>query len=539
MKKIFTIIGALAMASVAIAQNQNNANAQMLKALANNPINKLVLAESAIRQIYVDSINEDKLVEDAIKGMLKELDPHSAYTPAKEVQALTEPLKGNFEGIGIQYNMVEDTLVVVQPVSGGPSEKVGIMAGDRVVFVNDSSIAGQKLTTDDIKARLRGPKGSKVKLGVMRQGVKGIHNFTVTRDKIPVYSIDAKYMIDASTGYIRITNFAQNTHTEFVEAVKMLKDKGMTDLVLDLQGNGGGYLSAAVEISNEFLNAGDMIVFTEGRAMPRHDYKADGQGILRTGKVVVLIDSYTASASEIVSGAVQDNDRGVIIGRRSFGKGLVQRPIDFPDGSMVRLTIAHYYSPSGRCIQKPYEKGQGTDYNKDLQKRLDSGELTNADSIHFADSLRFSTLKNHRTVYAAGGIMPDIYVPLDTTIMTRLYRELLVKSCLTQTNMKYIDKNRKQLKKQYKHFADFKKDFEVGEDAINILKECAAKAKVEYPDSDWQETMPLLKLQLKGLIARDIWDISEYHEIVNEINDIYQRGIKVIKTEEYYDKLSN
>ena len=518
-----------------MSQNRN----QNLSTVLSGPLHKLIIAETAIKQVYVDSVSEDKVVEDALKGMLSQLDPHSVYTPAKEAKALTEPLEGKFEGIGVQYNMVEDTLVVVQPVSGGPSEKVGIMAGDRIIMVNDSSIAGQKYTTDEIKRRLRGPKGSKVRLGVMRNGVKGLNWFTVTRDKIPVFSIDAKYMINATTGYIRIANFGANTFQEFKEAVHMLKDKGMIDIVLDLQGNGGGYLQAAVQIANEFLERGDLIVFTEGRAMPRMNYEADGQGQLRFGRVVVLTDTYTASASEIVAGAIQDNDRGLVVGRRTFGKGLVQRPIEFPDGSLIRLTTAHYYSPSGRCIQRPYEKGKKNDYEKDMQRRLDSGELTNPDSIHFADSLRFTTLKHHRTVYGGGGIMPDVYVPLDTMQYTRLYRELLAKSCITQSTLRYVDTNRRQLTKQYKNFDQFRSRFEVDQSLIDMVLDEGKKQKIEATDSMVEATLPLLRRVTKALVARNLWDMNEYYQLSNPANHIYTAGVEAILDQHYYDKLSD
>ena len=497
--------------------------------LIGSPLHKMLMAESAIHQIYVDSVDEQKLAEDAIKGMLKELDPHSVYTPAKDVKALTEPLTGGFEGIGIQYNMVEDTLVVIQPVSNGPSEKKGIMAGDRIIYVNDSSIAGQKFSKEEIQRRLRGPKGTKVKLGVMRPDVKGIHDFTIIRDKIPVFSIDAKYMIDATTGYIRINSFGATTFEEFTSALHMLQDKGMIDLILDLQGNGGGYLQAAVQISNEFLDAGDLIVYTEGRAMLRMEYHADGKGRMRFGKVIVLVDSYTASASEIVAGAIQDNDRGTIVGRRTFAKGLVQRQIDLPDGSIIRLTTAHYYSPSGRCIQKPYEKGNRADYDKDLISRLNSGELTNPDSIHFPDSLKFTTLKRQRTVYGGGGIMPDVYVPLDTTQTTPLHRELLAKSCINNTNLKYADKYRKKLKRQYKTYEEYKTNFVVDDEMIDILKQYADKAGVSYTDETLGNALPLISLQLKALLARDLWDMNEYYQIINTASDIYKAGVKAIQ----------
>ena len=327
-----------------------------------SPLRKLQIAEIATTNLYVDSVDEKKLVEDAIRGMLEKLDPHSSYSTPKEVQTMNEPLQGNFEGIGVQFNMVDDTLMVIQPVTNGPSEKVGIIAGDRIVSVNDTAIAGVKMSKEKIMKRLRGPKGTKVVLGVVRTGIKDRLTFTVVRDKIPVKSVAASYIIRPGTGYIRIGNFGATTHQEFCDALKALQQQGAKNLVLDLQENGGGYLQAAVNIANEMLSQGDLIVYTEGRRVPRQDYRADGRGIFREGKIVVLVDEYTASAAEIVSGAIQDQDRGMVVGRRTFGKGLVQRPIDLPDGSMIRLTIAHYYTPAGRCIQKPYEKGKQKDY---------------------------------------------------------------------------------------------------------------------------------------------------------------------------------
>ncbi|MCR4769714.1 MAG: S41 family peptidase [Bacteroidaceae bacterium] len=507
-----------------LAQNGN-----ALQGLIGGPIHKLLFAESAIKQVYIDSLSEDKLVENAIVGMLKELDPHSQYTPAKDVGEVTESLEGNFEGIGVQFNMIEDTLVVVQPISNGPSEKVGIMAGDRIIFAGDTCIAGTKKNEHDIKRLLRGPKGSKIKLGIMRPGVSGIHYFTVTRDKIPLYSIDAKYMIDATTGYIHITNFGANTHEEFMSAVHMLKDKGMKDLIIDLQGNGGGYLQAAVNISNEFLDNKDLIVYTSGRSTPKTEYHADGKGILRDGKIVVLVDSYTASASEIVSGAIQDNDRGIIVGRRTYGKGLVQRPIGLPDGSMIRLTTAHYYSPSGRCIQRPYVKGKKTDYDKDLLERLNSGELTNPDSIRFPDSLTYKTLKQQRVVYGGGGIMPDEYVPLDTLQFPKLYRELMAQSIVNRTCMKYLDKNRSKLHRKYKQFDKYLAEFEVPDDMIELLKENASKTELKYSDEEFNQILPVLKVQLKALLARDLWEMNEYYHVINSINNIFNKGVEVIK----------
>ena len=495
-----------------------------------SPLRKLNIAEISISNLYVDDVDEKKLVEDAIRGMLSKLDPHSSYMTPKEVKDANEPLSGNFEGIGVQFNMIEDTLLIIQPVVNGPSEKVGIIAGDRIVSVNDSAIAGVKMSKEEIMKRLRGPKGTKVKLGVIRHGIKDRLTFTVVRDKIPVKSVDAVYMIRPQIGYIRIGNFGATTHQEFMEGLKTLRDQGMQHLILDLQENGGGYLKAAVDIANEFLQRGDLIVYTEGRKVPRTEYKADGGGVMQQGKVVVLVDSYTASAAEIVTGAIQDQDRGIVVGRRTFGKGLVQRPLDLPDGSMIRLTIAHYYTPSGRCIQKPYKKGENRDYAMDVINRLKSGELTNADSIHFADSLKYETLRQHRTVYGGGGIMPDEYIPLDTTLYTNFHRELAAKSIVLQQNLRYVDSHRKKLKKEWTSFADYKQRFEVPQTLIDAILKEGEKQKIKPKDNaELQKTLPYLRLQLKALIARDIWDMSEYFSIFNDENEMVKRALQVIE----------
>ena len=495
-----------------------------------SPLRKLNIAEISISNLYVDDVDEKKLVEDAIRGMLSKLDPHSSYMTPKEVKDANEPLSGNFEGIGVQFNMIEDTLLVIQPVTNGPSEKVGIIAGDRIVSVNDSAIAGVKMSKEEIMKRLRGPKGTKVKLGVIRQGIKDRLTFTVVRDKIPVKSVDAVYMIRPQIGYIRIGNFGATTHQEFMEGLKTLRDQGMQHLILDLQENGGGYLKAAVDIANEFLQRGDLIVYTEGRKVPRTEYKADGGGVMQQGKVVVLVDSYTASAAEIVTCAIQDQDRGIVVGRRTFGKGLVQRPLDMPDGSMIRLTIAHYYTPSGRCIQKPYKKGENRDYAMDVINRLKSGELTNPDSIHFADSLKYETLRQHRTVYGGGGIMPDEYIPLDTTLYTNYHRELSAKSIVLQQNLRYVDSHRKKLKKEWTSFADYKQRYEVPQTLIDAIFKEGEKQKIKpKDDAELKKTIPYLRLQLKALIARDIWDMSEYFSVYNEENEMVKRALKVIE----------
>lgn len=494
-----------------------------------SPLRKLQMAELAISRFYVDKVDEGKLVEDAIRGMLEKLDPHSSYSTPKEVQALNEPLAGSFEGIGVQFNIVEDTLLVIQPVIGGPSEKVGILAGDRIVSVNDTAIAGVKMSREDIMRRLRGPKGTKVVLGVVRRGIGETLTFKVTRDKIPVKSIDAVYMIRPEVGYVRIGSFGATTHDEFCEALAKLKKQGMRNLILDLQGNGGGYLQAAVNIANEFLQKNDLIVYTEGRQMSRNEYRAKGNGKLLDGKIVVLIDEYSASAAEIVTGAIQDQDRGMVVGRRSFGKGLVQRPIDLPDGSMIRLTVSHYYTPAGRCIQKPYTKGEAKDYAMDVVNRLRHGELMSADSIHFADSLKCYTLREHRTVYGGGGIMPDYFVPLDTLAYTKFHRELSAKSYIINANLKYIDSHRKELTRKYKTFDEFRRGFVFPQEALDKMIADAAKDKVvPKDDEELRKAMPKLAMQLKALVARDLWDMSEYFAIVNEESEIVRKGVEVI-----------
>lgn len=495
---------------------------------SDSPLRKLQLAEMAITNFYVDSVNEQKLSEDAIRGMLKGLDPHSTYTDAKETKAMNEPLQGDFEGIGVQFNMIEDTLVVIQPIVNGPSQKVGILSGDRIVSVNDSTIAGTKISRVDIMKRLRGKKGTKVKLGIVRRGVNGILTFVVTRDKIPVHTLNAAYMIRPGVGYICLESFGMKTHKEFMDAVKELEKQGMKSLILDLQDNGGGYLQAAVQIANEFLKDNEMIVYTEGRNVRRQNYKAIGNGRLQKMRVYVLVNEFTASAAEIVTGAIQDNDRGTVVGRRTFGKGLVQRPFDFPDGSMMRLTIAHYYTPSGRCIQKPYKKGDLKDYEMDLEKRLKHGELTNPDSIHFDTSQKFYTLRNHRVVYGGGGIMPDYFVPLDTTKYTKYHRLLAAKNIIMNAYLKYVDANRTNLKGLYKSFDTFNKNYVVPQSLLDTIIAEGKKEKVEPKDkAELTATMPYIKVQLKALVARDLWDMNEYYRIWNEQSDIVNKTIKL------------
>ena len=521
MKRLFIIAGLLAcFFSISKIQAQENKK-------NDSPIRKLTLAQFAIANLYVDETNPDKLVESAIIGMLEELDPHSTYSNAEEVKKMNEPLQGNFDGIGIQFNMAEDTLFVIQPVSGGPSEKVGILAGDRITHVNDTLIAGVKMTTEDIMRRLKGPKGTKVDVKVVRRGVDEILAFTIERDKIPVYSLDASYMATPKVGYIKINRFAATTHQEFMDALASLKGQGMQDLILDLQGNGGGYLNAAIDIANEFLGAGELIVYTEGRRNPRREFFAKGDGKHQSGRLVVLVDEYSASASEIVAGAVQDWDRGMVVGRRTFGKGLVQRPIDLPDGSMIRLTVARYYTPAGRCIQKPYESIE--QYNADLIERYNRGEMMSADSIHFPDSLKCMTLKKGRTVYGGGGIMPDNFVPVDTTRFTKYHSQLSNRGVLLKVHFQLIDAYRDKWTKEYDDYAKFSQDFEPDETMMQQLIAEGEKAGVKYDEEQYRKSEPLIKLQLKALIARDLWDMNEYYHTINVVNESVNKALELLE----------
>ena len=521
-KYIFSAIACLLIINVFAQSIQNDKN--------NDALRKIQLAVMAVKNLYVDTVNTEKLVEDGIRGMLNELDPHSAYTTAKETKAFTEQLQGSFEGIGVQFNISNDTLIVVQPVNNGPSEKVGIMAGDRIVLVNDTVISGVKMTREAIVKRLRGPKGSKVKLGIQRRGIKDRLTFVVTRDKIPLTTVDVAYMIRPQVGYVRVESFGETTYDELMVALEKLKQQGMTKLILDLQDNGGGYLKSAADIANEFLTRGSLIVYTQGRRVPKQEYTAHGNGKYQDLPLYILINEYSASAAEIVSGAMQDHDRGTIIGRRSFGKGLVQRPFEFEDGSMMRITIAHYYTPVGRNIQKPYEKGDKEGYEMDIEKRFKHGELYHKDSIHFADSLKFQTLRLKRTVYGGGGIMPDEFVPLDTTRTTPFYRQLWGKSIVLNAAFKYNDSQRKKLRKRYPTFEQFKAGFVVPEDVLKGIVDEAKKDKITYKDEkEWQRTIPMLQLQLKSLIARDLWGMSECYQILNENNPIVLKAIELAK----------
>lgn len=507
----------------------SQANAQFF----NDNSLKLIRSLDYIHALYVDTLSQPKLVEAAIKGMLNDLDPHSTYLTPEQVKEMNEPLQGNFEGIGVSFNILNDTIMVINVIPGGPSEKVGVLAGDKIIKIDGQIVAGIKITNKMVISKLRGPKGTKVTISVQRRGVNSLIDFTITRNKIPINSIDAVYMLNKETGYIKLDRFSQTTASEFEKALKTLLGKQAKNLIIDLTDNGGGLLDEAVMLVDHFLTKDKLIVYTKGAHTPRQEYKSTDNGLFENGKLVVLINENSASASEIFAGAIQDWDRGVIVGRRSFGKGLVQRPIMFSDGSMIRLTVAHYYTPTGRDIQKPYQKGKSDDYEKDILNRYYSGELVNQDSIHFPDSLKFYTLNKKRTVYGGGGIMPDIFVPLDTTKATDFYRDLLRTGTLNKFVLNYVDLNRAQLTSQYKHFDDYKNKFSAT-DIYDELVPFARKEGIKIKETDIDSSKNLICKLLKAFIARDIWNSSEFYEIYNDDEPIIKAALKVLDD---YDRI--
>ena len=502
-------------------------------------ISKLLNAEYAIKSCYVDSVDENKLVEDAIIGMLEKLDPHSQFTTAKETQELEEPLQGEFSGIGIQFNLKQDTLYVIQTIPNGPSERVGMLPGDRIIYVNDTTIAGVKIKNTDIQKKLRGKKGTKVTVKVKRGTHPELITFVITRDKIPLHSVDAAYMLDEKTGYIKISSFGAKTYNEMIDKLHLLKKQGMRQLVVDLSDNGGGYMDAAIQMVNEFLDDGQLIVYTEGLNQSRAEAKANGRGEFKDMKLVVIMSQYSASASEIFAGAIQDWDRGLVLGRRSFGKGLVQRPFKFEDGSMMRLTVARYHTPSGRCIQKPYVKGDKKGYDADLLTRYNAGEYYNIDSIQFNDSLKYTSLKNHRVVYGGGGIMPDVFVPVDTTEYSKYYRDMLAKGVIYQFALDYVDKNRKALKSSYSNVEKFDQFFSLSDDDMQAFIAAGEKEKVAFNEEQYATSKEVFKCYLKGLIARDLYtEDNAFNIIVNHRNRDLQEALRLINdTSRYQSQL--
>jgi carboxyl-terminal processing protease len=482
-----------------------------------------------IDRMYVDEVNKDELVDAAIVSMLEQLDPHSIYIPKEELEEVNEPLKGNFEGVGIQFNIVRDTIYVVDAIAGGPSERLGIRAGDRIVTIDDEVTAGVGFKNNDVMTRLRGKKGTKVKVGIQRRQEPELLEFVITRDKIPIYSVEAAYMATPDVGYIKVSRFSATTMKEFRAKLTELKAAGMDDLILDLQGNGGGYLRTAIDMADEFLADRRLVVYTEGRNAPREDTYATKEGGFEKGRLVVLVDEGSASASEIVSGAVQDWDRGLIVGRRSFGKGLVQRPVMLPDGSAVRLTVSRYYTPSGRSIQKSYEEGVEA-YQREKGERLSKGELTSADSIHASDTVKFFTM-NKRVVYGGGGIMPDVFVPIDTVQSSNYFGQLVRRGILNTFALTFVDENRQRLLAEYPDPETFRRNYKVTDALLDQLVAQAAKEEVEPDSAGLERSQALISIRLKALIARDLWDTSAYWQMINSENPVdrsFQRALEVL-----------
>ncbi len=500
---------------------------------------KLERTLQLINGLYVDDVDSKEITESAIRAMLRELDPHSTYLNEEEVKAMNEPLQGNFDGIGISFNMLIDTLYVMEVISGGPSQKVGILPGDKIIYVDGKLIAGVKMNNREVISMLRGPKGTTVKVKILRRGVPELIEFRIIRDKIPITSIDASYMVTNDVGYIRLSRFGITSADEFKKAERNLRSQGMKHLLLDLTDNGGGILQTANEIADEFLSDGKLIVYTEGKNQPRYTMNATGTDELNGGKLVVLVNGASASASEILAGAVQDWDRGIVVGRRTFGKGLVQRQLPLPDGTMIRLTVARYYTPSGRSIQKPYEDGDIDAYNQDFINRYNKGELFDADSIHFPDSLKYKTLINERTVYGGGGIMPDYFVPMDTTSGTMFHSTLSARQVLNRTAIYEVDNNRAQLLENYPDVISFKENYKVSDILLEKLKILAKEVDVEWNEEDFEKSRNLMFIQLKALIASSLYDSSSFYQIINDVNDIYKEGLKIITDEKRYIGLLN
>ncbi len=524
MKKILTAIALTALSLTGMSQ------------IHFTPDRKLNYAERIIESYYVDEIDTAKVVTEAIVAMLKTLDPHSTYSSPEETRELTEPLDGNFSGIGIRFQMINDTLYVIESVAGGPCERAGIVPGDRIVACNDTVISGVKMKNNAIMKVLRGPKGSIAALQVVRKGSQQPLEFRVERDNIPIFSVETSYMINDSVGYINISRFAEATADEFKDAMTTLRKKGMRHLILDLTDNGGGYMRPATDISDIFLRKGDMVVYTESPKNGVSEYITQKNGSFLEGRVVVMVNQYSASASEILSGAIQDNDRGVIVGRRTFGKGLVQRPFPFPDGSMMRLTVSRYHTPSGRCIQKPYADGDDESYQLDMLNRFNSGELTNADSIHhFADSLKYYTKKLNRPVYGGGGIMPDRFVAIDTTMFSPYYRDIIAKGSINNFCVNYVDAHRDEIKRQYPTEEVFIEKFKISPEIMQGLIDRGTEDKVTYKEEEFRRSEPILSAILKGLIGRDIYEQSTYSRIVAPFDPIFSTAVDIINSPERYN----
>ncbi len=486
--------------------------------------------------IYVDSVNIPSITEQMIVSTLRNLDPHSVYIPAKDVQEENEPLQGNFEGVGIQFNLLNDTIIIISPTPGGPSERVGIQAGDRIITIAGEKVTGVGMSTAGVQKRLRGPKGTTVVITVFRKGEKELLEFTITRDKIPVNSLDASYMVSDDVGYIKLSRFSEQTAQEFDQAVAKLRKEKMANLIIDLRGNSGGYMVPAVQIADQMLSGEELIVYLQGRHTSRQEYKSEPSGTLTRSRIAILIDEGSASASEILAGAVQDWDRGVIIGRRSFGKGLVQNRFSLPDGSEIRLTIARYYTPSGRSIQTPYNEGFDK-YFQTYYSRYFDGELIHPDSLNLPDSLKAYTIPNKRVVYGGGGITPDIFIPIDTTFYSDYYRDLIRTSTLMGFIVGYTDQNRKNLLRKYKTFENFNSEFTFNKETMSELIAAGEKNKVSFNQAQYDTSVQEMQRVMKGLVARDLWDMNDYYRVVNEDDYAILRALSVINDTVLYGKL--
>ncbi|MBP5259849.1 MAG: S41 family peptidase [Paludibacteraceae bacterium] len=522
MKKLFSVSLCLAFVATAFAETPSNTDC----------LHKLNYAFTVVNSYYVDSVDRARVTDEAIQGMLSSLDPHSSYMNKEKAAEAREPLQGSFEGIGVSFNMVEDTLLVVQAIVNGPSEKVGIIAGDKIIAVNDTAIAGVKMSQNDIMKRLRGKKGTTVQVTVLRGGQR--IPFTIVRDKIPISSVDTYYMVTSNIGYIKISRFASTTYQEMTDAIKILKRKGMNRLIVDLQGNGGGYMQSAVDMADEFLNADNIIVYTKGDKQRTQVFAAKSHSkLFSREKLVVLVDEYSASASEIFSGAIQDWDRGAIVGRRTFGKGLVQRPFTLPDGSEIRLTIARYYTPAGRCIQRPYESGK-EDYEREFAKRYEHGEMVSADSISFPDSLRYTTRIAKRTVFGGGGIMPDVFVPADTTRLDSLSRVIFHGNYHNKTVVAYLEKHRDALRRTFRTIDDFESSFLVDEEMYAILQTKLEADSVRFTPEQLAAANEYATPFLKAFLARYLWGLEGYFRIYNKTNPIFLKGVELLTDDKQY-----